>query len=105
MGKREEDKLNVQIDLEVLRIFRVQCAERGIKQKEGAEAAIKAWLGLPPPAMEEPDVRLRRAMEGLRALYALPGAEPRALFAALETGLKAFGVSPQSSRRRKAETE
>jgi len=101
--------IRLDTDLYDLLEKRVQERKKRIGRSHSINAeiheALRAWFSLPPPTMEDPDGRLRRIVDGVRALYALPGEEPHVLLAALVTGLKAAGVWPPSGRRRRADGE
>ena len=56
-------KTSVVIEPDLLKQAKRKAMDRGITFQAALDEALRAWLGLPPPAMEEPDVRLRRALE------------------------------------------
>ena len=89
-------KTSVVIEPDLLRQAKRKAMDRGITFQSALDEALRAWLSLPPPAMEEPDVRLRRALDGLRAAYS---ARPE-IFDWAEGGMRAVGLLPPPARRK-----
>ena len=88
---------------------RVQERKRKVGQSHSVNTevteALRAWLSLPPPAMEEPRGHVRRVLDGVQALYARQDHDAKGATAMLESLLKVAGEKQPSGRRQRAGTD